>query len=51
MMKFLFEISPFDFVTYAAAAGLFMCAALVATLVPAYKTATLDPLIALRRRT
>jgi predicted permease len=51
LTKFLFEVSPFDIVTYAIVGALFLCAGLLATAVPAYNAATLDPTVALRQRT
>jgi putative ABC transport system permease protein len=46
--RFLFDVRPADPATFAAAALLLMCAALVASYVPARRAATVDPLTALR---
>jgi DNA-binding MarR family transcriptional regulator len=45
----LYQISPWDWPSYAAALGLLAGAALVAMLGPALRAATVDPLIALRQ--
>jgi putative ABC transport system permease protein len=43
----LFEISPWDPTTYAAAAVILGAAATLATLLPAVRAATIDPMLAL----
>jgi predicted permease len=48
LSSFLVGISPFDLVTYGGAAAILSTAALVASLVPARRAASVDPLAALR---
>jgi putative ABC transport system permease protein len=48
MRGLLFEVSPWDPVTFAAAAVLVLIAGLVACSIPASRAARLDPLVALR---
>jgi putative ABC transport system permease protein len=48
MRSLLFEISPFDPVTFAVVAGLLAAAALVACWLPARRATKVDPMIALR---
>ena len=45
----LYEISPWDVGTYAGAIGVLSVAALLATLIPAIRAATISPLIALQQ--
>ena len=46
--RFLFDLSPFDPVTFAAMAALFIGVALLASYLPARRAATADPMTALR---
>jgi putative ABC transport system permease protein len=46
--SFLFGLSPFDPVTYAAVAGVIALAGLLATVYPARKATRIDPVAALR---
>ena len=48
MQSQLFEVSPFDLSVMAAAAGLLLVLALVASLLPARRAASIDPMKALR---
>jgi ABC-type lipoprotein release transport system permease subunit len=51
LAKFVLQLSPFDVITYAAVAGAFLITAMLAVPAPAYQAATIDPVVALRRRT
>lgn len=51
LAKFLFQVSPFDMITYAAVAGVFLITGMLAVAVPAYNAATIDPVLALRQHT
>lgn len=46
--KFLFGVNSTDLLTYAGVSGVFGLVAMIATFIPAYRAATIDPLIALR---
>ena len=48
MTGMLFGITPLDPVTYAAAAGLLLFAAVLASWLPAWRASTVDPVEALR---
>lgn len=48
LASFLFEVPATDPVTFGAAIGLFLCAALAAALVPALRSFRIDPAVALR---
>jgi putative ABC transport system permease protein len=48
MSSLLFEVSPLDPATYAIVSGLLICAALVASAIPAWRATTVDPVDALR---
>jgi putative ABC transport system permease protein len=48
LASILFEVQPGDPRTYAAAGGILVAVALVATWLPARRAASVDPLIALR---
>ena len=48
MTSLLFEVRPVDPATYAAVAVLLVCAALLATYVPARRASLLNPTVALR---
>ena len=45
----LYQVSPWDVAGYATATAVIGIVAIVATLVPALRAATIDPLIALRQ--
>ncbi|MGH9163480.1 MAG: ADOP family duplicated permease [Vicinamibacteraceae bacterium] len=49
LSSLLYEVSPWDWLTYLAVVVLLGVAAIVATLVPAIRAATIDPLVALRQ--
>jgi len=44
----LFGVTPTDFTTFVAVAGMLAAVALLATLIPARRAAKVDPLVALR---
>jgi ABC-type lipoprotein release transport system permease subunit len=44
----LYEISPIDPIVYASVTGLVVLTAITASAVPAWRAATVDPVIALR---
>jgi ABC-type antimicrobial peptide transport system permease subunit len=46
----LYQISPWDFITYAGVVGVLAIAATLAMLLPALRAARIDPLIALRHQ-
>jgi ABC-type antimicrobial peptide transport system permease subunit len=48
LQSMLFEVSPFDLSVLAAAAGFLLVLALVASLLPARRAASIDPMKALR---
>jgi ABC-type antimicrobial peptide transport system permease subunit len=48
MQSMLFEVSPFDLTVLALAAGFLLVLALVASLLPAQRAASIDPMKALR---
>lgn len=48
--KFLFQVTPTDPATFAAAIGMLAAAAVLAGLLPARRAARVDPAIALRRQ-
>jgi putative ABC transport system permease protein len=48
LKSFLFQVEPTDAVTYAVALGVLLAAGLLASLVPARRAASIDPLTALR---
>lgn len=49
MATMLFEVTPFDVPTYAAAVVIFMAVTIGACLVPAARAAAVPPAVALRR--
>jgi predicted permease len=51
LAKFLFQVSPFDLITYAVVAGVFLITGLLAVAAPTYKAVAIDPVLALRQRT
>jgi len=48
MQSLLFRISGFDAATYLAIPAILLCVALIATAIPAWRAAAVDPLVALR---
>jgi putative ABC transport system permease protein len=48
MAGMLYGVTPLDPLTYAAAAGVLLLAALAATWVPAWRASAVDPVVALR---
>ena len=51
LAKFLFQVSPFDLITYAVVASVFLITGLLAVAAPACKAVAIDPVLALRQRT
>jgi ABC-type lipoprotein release transport system permease subunit len=47
---FLFRVEPTDWRAYAAAMAVLVCAAVVASIIPARRAASVDPVEALRQR-
>lgn len=48
LQKQLFNVSPFDPLTFGAMAAVLLIAAMAASLIPAYRAANVDPMVALR---
>jgi len=48
LTSFLFQVRPLDVPTFAAAAGVLVCVAAVASYVPARRASSVDPVVALR---
>ena len=48
LVSFLFQVRPLDLQTFAAAAAMLVCVAIVASYTPARRASSVDPVIALR---